>query len=92
MDDWDAFDPDLHAALNASLTPPATDDQMQPVGSAHPAGSETTVQSAQQVHAPQGQPQATSIQQSVHAGTSLFTGIPQGIPMFPSVHQAQSSA
>ena len=30
MDDWDAFDPDLHAALNASLTPPAVDDQMQP--------------------------------------------------------------
>ena len=54
MDDWDAFDPDLHAALNASLTPPTTGEQMQPTGSAHPAGSEVTVQSAQQVH-PQGQ-------------------------------------
>ena len=50
MDDWDAFDPDLHAALNASLTPPTTGDQMQPTGTAHPAGSEATVQSAHQVH------------------------------------------
>ena len=92
MDDWDAFNPDLHAALNASLTPPAVDDQMQPTGAVHPAGSETTVQSAQQMHALQGHPQATSIQQSVHAGTFQSTGIPQGISMFPSVHQAQSSA
>ena len=118
MDDWDAFDPDLHAALNASLTPPATGDQMQPEGTVHPAGSETTVQSAQQVHtqgqadqlfsreqlqatlfgqsAPQvhgqGQTQATISQRSVHAGTSQFSGIPQGIPMFPPVHQAQTSA
>ena len=70
MDDWDAFDPDLHAALNASLTAPAADDQRQPAGAVHPAGSETIVQSAQQVHAPQGHPQATSIRQSMHAGTS----------------------
>ena len=27
MDDWDAFDPDLHAALNASLTSPTTGAQ-----------------------------------------------------------------
>ena len=55
MDDWDAFDPDLHAALNASLTPPAAAGTMQPMNmdqptTVHPAGSETTVQSAQQVH------------------------------------------
>ena len=54
MDDWDAFDPDLHAALNASLTPPTAGELMQPTGSSHPAGSEATVQSAHQVH-PQGQ-------------------------------------
>ena len=48
MDDWDAFDPDLHAALNASLTPPAAGD-MQPAETALPAGSEETVQSAHQV-------------------------------------------
>ena len=48
MDDWDAFDPDLHAALNASLTPPAAGD-MQPAETALPAGSEEIVQSAHQV-------------------------------------------
>ena len=55
MDDWDAFDPDMHAAINASLTPPAAGAPMQPTGTAHPAGSDATVQSAQQV---QGQAQA----------------------------------
>ena len=59
MDDWDAFAPDLHAALNVSMTPPAADDQRQPTGSAHPAGSEATVQSAQQVQ-PQVQAQAVT--------------------------------
>ena len=100
MDDWDAFDPDLHAALNASLTPPITGEQMQPTGTAHPAGSEATVQSAHQVQAAattgatahQGYVTATTLRQSVHEGTNLFSGIPQGIPMFPSVHQAQTSA
>ena len=67
MDDWDAFDPDLHAALNASLTPPNTGEQMQPTGSSHPAGSEATVQSAHQVH---GQNQAaTTSQPTVQQGT-----------------------
>ena len=69
MDDWDAFDPDLHAALNASMQSPPlpTVGQLQQLmqtdrpAPMHPAGSETTVQSAQQVHAPQGQPQATSL-------------------------------
>ena len=50
MDDWDAFDPDLHATLNASLTPPITGENMPPTGTAHPTGSKATVQSAQQVH------------------------------------------
>ena len=49
MDDWDAFDPDLHAALNASMTPPDAGTTMQPTGTVHPAGSEATVQSAHQV-------------------------------------------
>ena len=111
MDDWDAFDPDLHAALNASLTPPAATGMMPSIQITQPAGSETTVQSAQQVHAPQGQPQATPSQPSVQAstfqsrvygtvpiyapvqtGTAQVSGTPQGIPMFPSVHQAQTSA
>ena len=89
MDDWDAFDPDLHAALNASMQPPP---MQQPIQTPHPAGSETTVQSAQQVHAPQGQPQATSAGRSVQAGTAQSTGIPHGVPMFPSVQQAQAFA
>ena len=94
MDDWDAFDPDLHAALNASLTPPAADDQMQPTGAAHPAGSEATVQSAHQVQTA-ATTQATTSQQSVQQGTFSWANA----PMFPhvqqahgSVHQAQSSA
>ena len=94
MDDWDAFDPDLHTALNASLTPPADDTQMQPVGTAHPAGSETTVQFAHQVHVPT-QAQAGTSQQTVQQGTFRF----EDAPMFPhvqqahgSVHQAQISA
>ena len=73
MDDWDAFDPDLHAALNASLTPPITGEQMQPTGSAHPAGSEATVQSAHQVH---GQAQtATTVNQrcnKAHLGPDIL--------------------
>ena len=48
MDDWDAFDPDLHAALNASLTPPVAGD-MQPAETTLPTGSEETIQSAHQV-------------------------------------------
>ena len=100
MDDWDAFDPDLHAALNASMQSPPlpTVGQLQQLMQTdqpaimHPTGSETTVQSARQVHAPQGQPQATSAGRSVQAGTSQSTGIPHGVPMFPSVQQAQAFA
>ena len=107
MDNWDAFDPDLHAALNASLTPPTVDEQMQPIGTSHPAGSEATVQSAQQVHAPQEQLQATTSQPSVQAGTfqsrvygtvpiytPVQTGTSQahGTSQFPFVHQAHASA
>ena len=66
MDDWDAFDPDLHAALQASMTPPAAGDYMQPTGSVPPAGSEDTVQSAQPVQtgsfAQQGYVTATTLQ------------------------------
>ena len=99
MDDWDAFDPDLHATINASMTPPAAEATMQPAGIVLPAESEATVQSTQQVQtaatgsaAPQGQLQSAVYGQSVHAGTSHSPGIPQGIPIFPSVHQAQTSA
>ena len=82
MDDWDAFDPDLHAALNASLTPPNTGEQMQPTGSSHPTGSEATVQSAHQVH---GQAQAaTTRPHSVQQGTFSWTNA----PMFLHVQQA----
>ena len=95
MDDWDAFDPDLHAALSASLTPPAANDQMQPAGTAHPAGSEATVQSAQQVQAqattgpsaPQGQWQSAIYGPSVQTGTSQA----HGTPTFPHVQQAHGS-
>ena len=67
----------------------------------HPTGSETTVQSAHQVHgstatsgdqqaqlcaALYGQPQA-STGQYVQTGISQSPGIPQGIPTFPFVHQ-----
>ena len=96
MDDWNAFDPDLHVAINASMVPPATDGTMQPVGISPLEGSEATVQSAHQVQtaaigsaAPQGQWQSAVYGQSVQSGTSQSPGIPQGIPMFPSVHQAQ---
>ena len=91
MDDWDAFDPDLHAALNASLTPPNTGENMQPTGSVHPAGSETTVQSAQQVH-PQGQTEQLFSReqlQSVLFGQSVQTGTTQ--TTFPFVQAAPSS-
>ena len=90
MDDWDAFDPDLHAALNASLTPPNAGEQIQPTGLSHPTGSEATVQSAQQVHAPQGQPQATTSQPSVQAGT-FQSRVYGTVPIYSSVHSAQSS-
>ena len=53
MDDWDAFDPDLHAAITASITPEAQTQAVDDV--MRPTGSDVTVQSAQQVH---GQPQA----------------------------------
>ena len=87
MDDWDAFDPDLHAALNASLPPPIAGEQMQSTGTAHPAGSEATVQSTHQVQAAattgatahQGYVTATTLRQSVHEGTTQFSGIPQGV-------------
>ena len=100
MDDWDAFDPDLHAALNASLTPPNTGETMQPTGSAHPAGSETTVQSAQQVH-PQGQGQTEQLfsreqLQAVLFGQSVQTGTTQTTFPFvqaaPSIGQQQAHA
>ena len=64
MDDWDAFDPDLHAAFNALLTPPADEERMQPVGTAHPAGSEATVQSTHQVHNPAQTRAATGVSAS----------------------------
>ena len=85
MDDWDAFDPDLHAALNASLTPPTAGEQLQPTGSAHPAGSEATVQSAQQVQTATG-PEALAQQGYVTAST-LRAGGPTG----PSTTQATTS-
>ena len=90
MDDWDAFDPDLHAALNASLTPPNTGEQMQPTGSSHPTGSEATVQSAHQVH-PQGQTEQLFSReqlQSVLFGQSVQTGTTQ--TTFPFVQAAPS--
>ena len=96
MDNWDAFNPDLHKALQASMTPPAT-------GTALPGRSEATVQSAQQV-----QPQAQTVTggptgpigqlpsraqfhsaiygQSVQPGTSQS----HGTTLFPSVQPAQS--
>ena len=48
MDAWDAFNPDLHAALNASMMPPNVTSP-QPTGTVYPGGSEATVQSAHQV-------------------------------------------
>ena len=105
MDDWDAFDPDMHAALQASMTPPATGEDMQPTGVAHPVGSEATVQSAQQVQ-PQVQAQAvtggltgssTTRLQTQPAVTSFEQLAAQRraqgngtAPMFPSVQPAQS--
>ena len=86
MDNWDAFDPDLHAALNASLTPPADDTQMQPTGAAHPAGSEATIQSAHQVQTAVTT-QATTSQQSVQQGTFSWANA----PMFPHMQQAHGS-
>ena len=97
MDDWDAFDPDLHAALNASLTPPMAGEQLQPTGIAHPTGSEATLQSAQQVH-PQGQTtqqmqlQAALYGQSVQTGTTQMTfPFVQAAPI-SGQQQAQTSA
>ena len=96
MDDWDAFDPDLHAALNASLTPPNIGEHMQPTGSAHPAGSEVTVQSAQQVQ-PQGQTeqlfsreqlQSVLFGQPVQIGTTQATFPP--VQAAPSIGQQQA--
>ena len=49
MDDWYAFDLDLHAAINSSMVPPTADGTMQPAGISPPEGSEATVQSAHQV-------------------------------------------
>ena len=93
MDDWDAFDPDLHAALNASLTPPNTGENMQPTGSLHPTGSEATVQSAHQVQrtatgsaAPQGQYTQQMQLQAALYGQSVQTGTTQ--TPFPSVQVA----
>ena len=94
MDDWDAFDPDLHEALHASMTPPAT-------GIAIPAGSEATVQSAQQVQpqaqsgigGPTGpstsrlQPAVTSFEQLAAQRQAQGYGT---LPLFPSVQSAQS--
>ena len=76
MDDWDAFDPDLHAALNASLTPLMTEGQMQPTGTAHPTGSEATVQSAQQVYTQEPPEQLFSREriQSMFFGQSTAQG------------------
>ena len=54
MDDWDAFDPDLHDALHASMLPPPfpnAGQQTQPTGTVQPAGSEATGQSTHQVQA-----------------------------------------
>ena len=108
MDDWDAFDPDLHAALNASMQSPPMPNAgqvMQPMQTnqpapSHPAGSETTVQSAQQVQtqAAAGQStqqmklQAALYGQPMQSGTAPSPRIPQGIPLFPSLHQPQTSA
>ena len=45
MDNWDAFDPDLHAALHASVTSPSpgTEQPITPVATATPAISTVTV-------------------------------------------------
>ena len=53
MDDWDAFDPDLHDALHASMLPPPfpnAGQQTQPIGTGQPTSSEAIVQLAHQVH------------------------------------------
>ena len=89
MDDWDAFDPDLHAALNASLTPPSTGEQMQPTGSSHPAGSEATVQSAHQVQAAAAATGATAQQGYVTASTLRQEQPATGGPTGPSTSRAQ---
>ena len=84
MDDWDAFDPNLHAALNASLTPPVADDQIQPAGTAQPAGSEATVQSAHQ-----GRVQAATRQS---ASRMQFHSALYDQSVQPGTSQAQSQA
>ena len=91
MDDWDAFDPDLHAALNASLTPPAADEQMQSTDIMFSGGSEVTVQSAQQVHTARGT--GSSAQQGyVTASTLRQEQLATGGPTGPSTSRAQFHA
>ena len=68
-----------HAAMNASLTPPATGDPMQPTGTAPPAGSEETVQSAQQVQTATV-PGSSAQQGYVTAATLLQDTSPAGEP------------
>ena len=57
---------------------------MPPTRIIQPAGSDVTIQSAQQVH-PQSSFQANTLGQSVHSGTSQ----PQGSIQFPPVQQAR---
>ena len=54
MNDWDAFNPDLHVALNALLTPPVAGDQMQLARVVPPARFEEIVQSAHPVQTASG--------------------------------------
>ena len=74
MDDWDAFDPELHAALNASLTPPADDTSRQPIGTAHPAGSETTVQSAHSGANPSSKAATSNYKSTICAARHFLMG------------------
>ena len=101
MDDWDAINPDLHAALNASMTPPFTTDPMQhPTAEAQPARSEERVQSAQQVPLQSGAGAgATTSRMQFHSalyGQPVQTGTTQStftsVQAAPSIGQQQADA
>ena len=84
MDDWDAFDPDLHAALQASVTPPSP-------GTGYPAQPAATASGS----VPQAQAQTTARSRlPVKSSTFRSTGTSGLFPFVqqaqPSVHQAQT--
>ena len=85
MDDWDAFDPNLHAALQASVASPLPNagQQMQPPVTVTPASSAAT--GGQSAH------QAQDSAVFGHLVQQVGTSQSHGATIFPFVQQAQPS-